>query len=102
MRAYSPQARSSRPQYPYFKVQVFDGETMAWKDKRKRYRDELTAWAACGTGDRLMRVDREGRSPVYKLLRYRLGVGELYRPHRLRRLLRIPLAEHKYILVGLA
>ncbi len=59
MRAQSPQARSSRPRYPYFKVQVFDGRTMAWKDVQKRYNDERTAWAACGLGDRLMRVDRE-------------------------------------------
>lgn len=65
MRAYSPQARSTRPQCPYFKVQVFDGATMAWKDKQKRYNDELIAWAACPTGGRLMRVDREGRYPVY-------------------------------------
>ncbi len=65
MRAYSPQARSTRPEYPYFKVQTFDDRTMAWKEKKKRYNDELVAWASCPTGGRLMRVDHEGHSPVY-------------------------------------
>lgn len=62
-----PQPRSTRPEYPYYKVQYLDPITIAWKDVQKRYRTVDEAQAALPDlphQGRVMEVTRKGRRPL--------------------------------------
>jgi hypothetical protein len=56
--------------FPYFKVQVRDARTLAWKDQRKEaFDDEASARAyrarlAAELQTRIMRWDRDGAAPL--------------------------------------
>jgi len=57
-------APHTKRRYPYWKVQVWDSRLAAWRDVQKAHYSETAAWAACPSGGRLMRVEREGRFPL--------------------------------------
>lgn len=50
----------------YFKVQVWQPNSLAWKDIQRAYDTADEAWAACPAGQecRLMRVYPGGREPI--------------------------------------
>lgn len=56
--------KHKRRVFPYWKIQVWDAATLAWRDIQRAYYVESEAWAACPAGGRLMLVTREGRTPV--------------------------------------
>lgn len=50
----------------YWKVQVWQPASLAWRDVQRAHDTEAAAWAACPAGQvcRLMRVYPGGREPV--------------------------------------
>ena len=51
---------------PYYKVQWYDGQAMAWRDIQKAHPDKASALAALPAEKeaRIMRVAMDGRVPV--------------------------------------
>jgi hypothetical protein len=49
---------------PYYKVQVFDPRSCAWKPTKGMYGTEAEAWAAAPDGARLMHMTPTAKTPV--------------------------------------
>jgi hypothetical protein len=63
-RASTPKRTRSASYEPYYKVQVFDPRSCAWKPAPGMYGTEAEAWAAAPAGARLMHMTPDMKTPI--------------------------------------